>query len=64
MRANSTKHDPVSERLDTMIRLLEDLFIVQAVKAGINKEELRKILAIDRKRVTRISKHMKEQAEG
>ncbi len=51
--------DPVCDRLDLIIRLLQDLLIMEGVKAGINKEELRKILAIDKLRVVGISKQIK-----
>lgn len=59
MPRKHVKSDPVCERLDLVIRLLQDLLIMEGVKAGINKEELRKILAIDKLRIFRISKQIK-----
>lgn len=59
MPKRNAKADPIRDRLDLIIRLLQDLLIMEGVRAGINKEELRKILAIDKLRVVRISKQIK-----
>lgn len=55
----------MSAKLDTIIRLLEDLFILEASKANMRREELRRIARVDMNRVSRISKHLgKGEAAG
>lgn len=49
--------------LEKVTTLLEDLFILQACRAGIKHREIRKILRIDITRVTRIGRHAKEEKE-
>lgn len=46
-------------RLDIITELLENLFILEASKSNIKKQEIRKILGIAMKRVNRISKLIK-----
>ena len=46
-------------RLDRMIQLLEDLFILQGSVAQMKRKELRTLVGLDMKRVNRISKHIK-----
>jgi len=58
MRKTTEGNDVLSNKLDVVIRLLEDLFILESTKAGMKKEDLRKILAIDKNRIGRISKHI------
>lgn len=55
--------DPVIKRLDTLIILLQDIFILEGARLGIRKEDLRKILALDRRRISRISKHVETQQD-
>ncbi len=47
------------EKLDIIIQLLEDLFILEASKTKLPKEEIRKILKINKNRIGVISKYMK-----
>jgi hypothetical protein len=51
-------NDKLNEKMDMIIHILQDLFILESVKIGMNKEELRKILGIDKKRIGRISKNV------
>lgn len=55
--------DKVLAALERVESLLEDLFILEACRAGINKEPLRAILRIDKRRIGRIAKHVKEQGK-
>lgn len=59
MATESQKDQRVLEKLDTIIRLLEDLFILEASKAELPKEDIRKILKINKNRIGVISKHIK-----
>lgn len=45
-------------KLDRIIGLLEDLFILEAAHIGMNKEPLRQILRIDKRRIGKIAKHV------
>jgi hypothetical protein len=54
------RDDKVFEQLQRVTVLLEDLFILHGCQMGMNKEALRSILAIDKKRIGRIGKHIKK----
>jgi hypothetical protein len=43
--------------------LLEDLFILEAARIGMNKDSLRQILRIDKRRIGRIAKHVQDTQE-
>lgn len=61
MKEPQTTGDKVLLKLDRVIALLEDLFILQAARNGVNKAPLRDILRIDKKRIGRIAKHVKKE---
>ena len=56
--ATKRKGDPLQDKLDRIIDLLEDLLVVQGRRAGLGREDLRKVVKIDAKRVSRITKHI------
>jgi hypothetical protein len=64
MAANKDKNDPQSGKLDSLLRATQDLFILQALLAGVNVDDVRKILKIDKHRVSNISKHLKNAKQG
>lgn len=47
------------EKLDALLRVTQDLFILQALTAGANVNDVRRIMKIDKHRVSNISKHLK-----
>ena len=53
------KTDPTSEKLDVLLRVTQDLFILQAPSAGVNVDDVRRLMKIDKLRVSNISKHLK-----
>jgi hypothetical protein len=53
-----TAKDNLGEKLDVVIRLIQDLFILEATRAGIQQEEIRKVLGVRKTRVSSISKHI------
>lgn len=55
-----TDSDKLLAALEDINTRLEDLFILQASRAGIKGHEIRAILGIDMARVTRIAKHAKK----
>ena len=59
MATGKTSRDRSTERLDQLLEVLQDLFVLQALQMGLRGEDIRKILRIDQWRVTNISKHIK-----
>jgi hypothetical protein len=59
MATNKDKNDFQLEKIDSLLRATQDLFILQALLAGVNVDDVRKILKIDKHRVSNISKHLK-----
>lgn len=57
---NQTTENKLLERMDNLHTLLEDLFILQALKGGISADKVRDIMKINRDRISAISKHIKE----
>lgn len=51
-----TKKDPVVERLDKVIKLLQDLVILEAVKEEVNSNGLRGVVGVDKARVNKVSR--------
>jgi hypothetical protein len=49
----------VGRRLDAIAALVEDLFILQALKEGVPGGAVRGLLGVDMNRVTQISKMLK-----
>ncbi len=56
----ASQEEALVSKMDEVIRLLQDMFVLDGAKAGMKKEEIRKLLAIDKRRVTRISKLIKK----
>jgi len=48
----------VSEQLDEVVRLLQDLFILEAAKVKMNNDEIRELLGVRMARVSDIAKHI------
>lgn len=57
--SKGSETDVVAQRLDRVIEILEDLFILQGSVARMKRKELRGVVGLDMKRVNRISKHIK-----
>lgn len=55
-----TESEKILASLEDLHTRLEDLFILEAARAGIKGHEIRAILGIDMARVTRIAKHVKK----
>lgn len=57
-RQNPTPERTVQNKLDQIVRLLEDLFIVEAIRAGMNVGAVRQHLGVRKTRVSNIAKHL------
>ncbi len=55
--------DHTTRKLDRIIQVLEDIFILQASSAKMKRQELRRVVGLDIKRVNRISKHLGSAAQ-
>jgi len=58
MAAKRVEEDSVGKKLDTVIRLLQDIFTLEAARSGIGPTEIRKVLGVRMARITDISKHI------
>ncbi len=59
----SPETEAISRQLNRIIQILEDIFILQASIAQMNRKKLRAVVGIDMKRVNRISKHIKQPVD-
>jgi hypothetical protein len=59
-RSSAGNNGPdLGAKLDAVIDLLEDLFILQAMTLGVNRENIRAILGVHPRRTSKISKGVK-----
>lgn len=63
MAKKSTNRDPTTAALSELLVAVQNLFILEALQAGMNVENIRRILRIDKWRVSNISKHMKQETK-
>ncbi|BAU46799.1 hypothetical protein SVA_0217 [Sulfurifustis variabilis] len=59
MTRNPEKIDPIERKLDSILSVLQDLLILQGAKAGIKRDDLRRIVSVDTNRVSRVMKHVR-----
>ena len=60
MPRNVDSDKRLENKLDTVIRLLEDLFILQASEAKIGRENIRAVLRVTPNRISKITKGLKQ----
>ena len=53
----------VLAKLDSMTQVLENLFILEASRANVNKKQIRQILGVAMERVTRVSKSVRNNED-
>jgi hypothetical protein len=56
--------DPVVQKLDAILSVLQDLMILEGAKVGIKREDLRKIVAVGNNRISRVTKHVRRSQKG
>jgi hypothetical protein len=64
MAKSKATGSPVEGKLDELIWVMQDLFILHALQAGINKGDVRKIARVNNDRVTNISKYLNRAKVG
>jgi hypothetical protein len=57
---NVDSDNRLENKLDVVIRLLEDLFILQASKANVGRENIRAVLRVTPNRISKIAKGLKQ----
>jgi hypothetical protein len=60
MPSTSAKKNQPIDKIDHILSALQDLFILEGLKAGMKVNDIRQILRIDKWRVSNISKCMKK----
>ena len=60
MAKNADSNAQIADKLDTIIRLLEDLFILQASSAKIGRENIRAVLRVTPNRISKVAKGLKQ----
>jgi len=61
MPESKTKKSQPVDKKDQILTVIQDLFILEGLKAGMKGNDIRKILQIDQWRVTKISKSLKPE---
>ena len=62
MPRNDDSDSRVEDKLDAIIRLLEDLFILEATKAKVGREHIRAVLRVRPARISKITKGLKRSS--
>jgi hypothetical protein len=63
MPKQKTEGEQILSALESVDRRLQDLFILEASRAGIKRHEIRSILGIGLARVTKVARHVKTKDE-
>lgn len=50
----------ISDKLDSMVRLLQDTFIFQALRSGVGRESIRKMLGVHPTRISKINQGLRK----
>ena len=61
--AQKGDREQLEVKLDTVIRLLEDLFILQSLNSGIGRDQIRAMLGVHTTRISKINKGVKRALE-
>jgi hypothetical protein len=51
--------DPIVEKLDAILTVVQNLLIFEGAKAGMKRDELRRIVAVDNNRLSKVMRHVK-----
>lgn len=60
MPKKNAESDAIEAKLDLLVRISQDLLILQALQAGLTSHGVAAMLRIDKGRVSNISKYMKD----
>jgi len=51
----------IEEKLEAIVRLLEDLFVLEAARAGLTRDNIRAVLPVDNNRISAIMRGLKRK---
>ncbi len=60
MAGKLAERDPVLAELQTIRTVLQDLMILECARTGMKREELRRIVPVNKTRISRIMKHARK----
>jgi hypothetical protein len=60
MAKKKVASDSIEVQLDLLVRLTQDLLILQALQAGVTSHEVAAMVKIDKRRVSNVSKYLKD----
>jgi len=58
MATSNKDYDQLTEKLDKIQMLLQDILIIQSARAGVTKGKAREIVGVSSSRVSRIWQHL------
>lgn len=64
MPKNGDSDNRIADKLDTVIRLLEDLFILNASTANVGRDNIRAVLGVHNTRISKIKKGLKQARQN
>jgi len=56
--------DSIDQKLDAILELLQDLFIIEGWRAGLHRDQVRGLLRIDMNRVSRVWQSLPPKEKG
>ena len=63
-RKSKNPSEPVVERLDAILEILRDLFILAARDAGLSRDQVRTLLRVNTHRISRVWRHVPGENRG
>jgi len=64
MPENGAGRAPILGELHAIRGVLEDLLIIECARTGMTRDELRRIVPVDKTRISRLMKHARKAAKG
>jgi hypothetical protein len=64
MPRNTSAGEPVQQELHAILGVLQDLLILECARAGMKRDDLRRVVAVDTTRISRIMKHVRWTTKG
>jgi hypothetical protein len=59
MTSKRVPADPVIERLDSILTVLENLLILEGAKAGVMRDDLRPLVGVSNERLSAVMRHVR-----
>jgi len=55
--------DPIAQKLDAVLEVLRNIFIIEGKRAGLSQNQVRELLGVDIYRVSRVWRHIPRKEE-